>query len=92
MATAQPRYGKEQFAQLGDAIYERDVRPLLKPEDEGKFVAVDIETGEFEIDSNELAAINRLRQRKRDAQPWLVRVGSRSAHRFGTNRARQGER
>jgi hypothetical protein len=30
MAATRPRYNKEEFAQRGDAIYERDLRPRLE--------------------------------------------------------------
>jgi len=77
------RYDKDDFAQRGDAIYENEIRDKLKPEDQGKFVAIDIESGEFEFDADELVACDRLRARLPDAQIWLVRVGSRYVHRFG---------
>lgn len=83
MAPAQRRYSKEEFARRGDATYESKVRPKLTPEDDGKFAAVDIESGAYEIDSEELAACDRLRARVPDAQIWLVRVGSRFLYRFG---------
>lgn len=83
MASTQRRYSKEEFARRGDAIYERDVRPRLKDEDMGKFVAIDIETGNYEIDPDELTACDRLRARIPNAQTWLVRAGSPYVHRFG---------
>ena len=36
----------DELAALGGAIFDRQVRPALRPEDDGKFVAVDIETGD----------------------------------------------
>ncbi len=83
MASTQRRYSKEEFARRGDAIYDSDVRPHLKPEDDGKFVAIDIETGAYEIETDELAACDRLRVRVPQAQIWLVRAGSPYLHRFG---------
>jgi len=83
MPSTKRRYSKEEFARRGDAIYEKDVRPQLKPEDEGKFAAIDIETGTYEIDADELAACDKLSNRIPEAQIWIVRVGSRYAHRFG---------
>jgi hypothetical protein len=49
----------------------------------GKFVAIDIETGEYEMDGNEMEASNRLRARCPDAQIWLVCVGYRYVRQFG---------
>ena len=84
MASAQRRYPKEEFARRGDEIYERDVRPHLTAADDGKFVAVDIETGTYEMDEDQLAAGKRLRAKLPDAQTWFVRVGSPYLHRFGS--------
>ena len=83
MAARQPRYSKEEFARRGDQIFERDIAPHVGEEDPTKFVVIDIESGAYEIDEDELAASDRLLARKPDAQMWLRRVGSRYAHRFG---------
>ena len=77
------RYPKEEIARRGDAIYERDIEPILKAKDKGKFVAIDIETGEYEIDSDEMAACDRVHARIPGAQVWLMRIGFQSAHHFG---------
>jgi hypothetical protein len=85
------RYSKEEFARRGDAVYENDVRPHLEPDDDGKFVAIDIESGMYELARDELTAGNRLRTRMPEAQIWMVRVGHRSVHRIG-GRARRETR
>jgi hypothetical protein len=79
----QPRYSKDEFARRGEEIFARDIRPHLKPGHEEDFVLIDIETGAYEIDANELEASDRLRARHPDAQVWMRRVGSRIAYRFG---------
>ena len=83
MATTKRRYPKEEFARRGDAIYERDIKPKLKPRDKGKFLAIDIETGDYEIGVDEMRVCHRLRARIPDAQIWLKRVGYPYVHRFG---------
>jgi hypothetical protein len=83
MAGLQPRYSKEEFARRGDEIYDRVIRPQLEAGNAGKFVVIDIETGAYEIDADELAASERLLTRHPDAQVWLRRIGSRYARRFG---------
>ena len=87
MTDPQPRYDKEEFARRGDDAYERNVRPRLRADDEGKFVAIDIETGAYEVDADDLAASDRLRAAHPGAQVWMRRVGSNYARRFG---AREG--
>jgi hypothetical protein len=83
MSTVKRRYSKEEFARRGDAIYENQVRPQLKAADDGRFAAIDIESGEFAIDADELKAGNKLRKRLPGAQIWMVRIGHRSVHRIG---------
>jgi hypothetical protein len=79
----QPRYSQEEFARRGDEIYEREVLPRVGPEDKGKFVVIDIETGDFEVDRDELTAADRVRDRNPDAQLWFRKVGFPYAYRFG---------
>lgn len=83
MALRQPRYSKEEFARRGNEIYERQVRPQVENGNEGKVVAIDIETGTFEVAEDTLTASDRLLARCPDAQTWFVRIGHRTLHRFG---------
>ncbi len=79
----QPRYSKEEFARRGDKIYESQVRSQVEAGNDGKIVAIDIETGAFEVDTSEIAACDRLEAGYPDAQIWMVRIGSRHVRRFG---------
>lgn len=81
--TTKRRHGKEELAHRGQTLYENDVAPELTASDDGKFAAIDIESGAYEIDRDKLAACDRLRARLPDAQIWMVRVGSRYVSRFG---------
>jgi hypothetical protein len=83
MSSVERGFSKQELARLGDAIYESQVCPQLQPDDEGKFVAIDVQSNQFVVDSDEIEACQRLRQRVHNAQVWLVRVGSRYVHRFG---------
>ena len=84
MKVSAPRkYSKTEFAERGDAIFENVVREKLCPEEIGCFIAIDIESSEYEIDADELAACQRLRKRLPVAQIWIVRAGSPFVHRFG---------
>jgi hypothetical protein len=83
MVIRQPRYSKEEFARRGDEIYEQEVRPKVGPQDHGKYVAIDIETRQWEMDRDEMAAGDRLLSRVPDAQMWMTRVGFGYTRRFG---------
>jgi hypothetical protein len=86
MTVRQPRYSKEEFARRGDEIYSRDIRPQAEAGNKGKFVAIDIETGAWEMDADDYTATERLLNRFPDAQIWLVRVGHRATYRIGGRR------
>jgi hypothetical protein len=83
MAGDKRRYSKEEFARRGNALVENKVRPHLTAADRDKFVAIDIETGEYELDKNEMRAAERLRKRLPDPQIWLVHVTLGYLHRLG---------
>jgi hypothetical protein len=46
-----------------------------------KFLILDIETGNYEIDTNELAALRRAKAKNPDAALYILRVGSPTAYR-----------
>ena len=84
MAVRQPRYSKEEFAQRGDEIYESQVRSQVEEGNHGRIVAIDIETGAFEVADTPMVAVDRIYEREPNAQPWVVRIGYRAVHRFGS--------
>ncbi len=89
MTVRQPRYSKEEFARRGDEIYESQVRSQVEEGNYGKIVAIDIETGAFEVADNTIAATDRLYERYPNAQPWVIRIGHRAVYRFGARSLRK---
>ena len=77
-----PRNSKEEFAKRGDEINEAQVRPQVEAENYGKIVAIDIETGTFEVADEILTATGSLFKRIPEAQPWIVRIEHRAVHRY----------
>ena len=67
---------------LAEEIYERLIRPTLRPEHDGKYVAVAVESGDFEIDADDYAATGRLLARRPGARLWLMRTGPSAAYRL----------
>lgn len=90
MAKREPRHSPEEFSRRGQEIYDRVVRPALRPEDDNKFVAIDIDTDSYEMDLSDYTAVDRLLKRLPDAQIWLMRVGHRAAHHFGRRSDAEG--
>lgn len=87
MPVRQPRYSKEEAARRGTEIYERDIRSQVEADNKGKYVAIDIETGAWEMDADEIVAGDRLLVRNPDAQIWMTRVGYGYIRRFGARRS-----
>jgi hypothetical protein len=81
--TRRPKYSMEEFAERGKLIYERDVLPSLSSGSTGQYVAIDIDSGAWEIDQTETGASTNLRNRYPESQTWVERVGFQSARRFG---------
>lgn len=87
MNVRQPRYDKEEHARRGTEIYEQQVRLQVEAGNDGKIVAIDVDTGAFEVADDLLTASHRLLARFPDAQAWFVRIGRRGVHRFGPRAA-----
>jgi hypothetical protein len=85
-------YTPDEVAQLGDEIFDRVVAPRTTPQEGHLFVAIDVETGDFEIDRSELTAAHRVRARNPGAQLWLRRVGAPYLHQFSPRIRPQRER
>jgi hypothetical protein len=83
MTVREPRYSKQEFAQRGHEIYNSQVRSQVEEGNHGRIVAIDIETGAFEVADNTLTATKQLLNRYSDAQILCIRIGHPAVHRFG---------
>lgn len=80
MTASEPRRSPEELARLGGEVFGRRVRPTLRPEDDGKFIAIDVASEDFEINEDDYAAVARLRARHPAAEVWLERAGQPTAY------------
>ncbi len=76
-------YSPKEACARGEAIYREKIRRLVEPQEHGKFVVIDIETGDYELDANDATATRRLQQRRSDAVIYGLRVGYRAAYSMG---------
>ena len=83
MAIQQPRYSAEETARRGDALYDQQIRAQVEAGNEGKILAIDIETGAYVVEATVVAAAHRLRAQYPEAEIWFVRIGHRALHRIG---------
>lgn len=65
------RVPEEEIVPRGREIYERDIRPRLGPEHEGKFVVIDVETGDYEV-SDDGEAFGRAEEKRPALLPKVI--------------------
>ena len=80
---AHPRYTSDENAERGEALYECEVQGSLTASDVGKLLVLDIETGDYELDTAEIAAVKRARAKRPDGAFYVLRVGHSVAFRLG---------
>lgn len=76
-------------ARLGKDIYEREIRRLVEADHRGEVVAIDVDSGSYALGKNAIVASESLRERRPDAQIWLMRVGHRTLYHFGGSSLRR---
>lgn len=87
MTVRQPRYTPQEAGRLSDEIYDRDIRAQVEPQHNEEIVAIDLDTGQWELDPDEDAAADRLQARLPDAQIFVLRVGSRYVRKIRAKRS-----
>lgn len=73
----------DEIGNRANEIYATDIRDNLSPEDHGRFLAIDVTTGEYAIADEILDAGRQLRERQPDAVSFILRVGYEAAASIG---------
>jgi len=73
---------RHELTRRGQAYYDQHLRAKLEPEENGKFLVLEVETGDYEVDDDEMAAIQRARAKHPQSVFFILRVGCRAAHRI----------
>lgn len=77
---------KEEIVRLGKEIYWGSVHQGLSGDDTGKFLALDVVSSIYEVDEDDLLAINRLRKRCPSGEILLLRIGQEATCRLGADK------
>lgn len=77
------KHTPEKTASIAEEIYARDIRPKVMPQDKGRFLVLDIDTGQYEIDEDDLKASERLRARVPGGEYFGLRIGYTTAYTLG---------
>jgi hypothetical protein len=85
MSRRTPKYPKEEFERRGEELFEQTIRAQVAGIAPEHYVAIDIDTGNFEVDADSIEASHRLIARNPDAQIWMRCVGSKVVFRVGSS-------
>ena len=75
LGKGQPNLTDVEISALGKLIYRQKIRPLITEKDIGRFVYVDVYSGEYETAESMLDATHKLRKRVPEACGYMIRVG-----------------
>lgn len=76
-------YAPGEITALGERILEHDVYPTLPTAENGRFIVVDVESGDFEVSDTDVDATESLRRRRPDGAFYGVRVREGTAFHLG---------
>lgn len=71
----EPDIPPSEYARRGTAWYDCLIRPDHEQSDAGRMAAIDIDSGDFQIEDDALAATLRLLKRRPGAPLWVQRIG-----------------
>ena len=74
---------KEDVIRRGKEIYAHALQARLEPGQNGRFVAIDVASGDSEVADEVLQAVDRLRARHPSVLPYVHRIGYPAAYKLG---------
>jgi hypothetical protein len=84
MTMGHPRYTREEIAARAKALYEQQIRALVEPQHVGKYLVINVETGEYELDADDEAVSRRAYEKYPGAALYGMRVGYPAWGRIGS--------
>ena len=66
---------REEVQARAEAIYEKDIRPKYEETHKGQICIIDIMSGDYEINEDDIDASLKLRERRPDARTLIIRIG-----------------
>lgn len=79
-----PRLSGEEAQRIAEELYATKLRNQVETADNiGKILVIDVESGDYEIDTDEIAAVHRALAKHPDAVLWTLRIGYDVVHSLG---------
>ena len=73
------------------AYYREKIRPHVYPQQKGRMLVIDLESLDYEIDDYDIAATERLWQRRPGCLTFGIRIGYKAAYHFSARRTPEDE-
>lgn len=85
------KYSEDEIVQRGRTFYEQKIRPVVAgAENNGKMLVINVETGQWEMDADDVVAAKRAKARFGDAPLFSLRIGYSAAYRLGGSLSGRG--
>jgi len=65
----------DEIGRRGQDIYQRSLKSKVEPGNVGRYVAIDIQTGRYEIGDEQLDTLKRLHANTPNAEAYLIKIG-----------------
>ena len=86
---AHPLHSTEEVIQRGKTLYEQRLRPQVEAGNSGKVLVINVETGDYEMDVDHLAASDRAAAKYPGAPLYAMRIGFPALARLGAGSPRR---
>ena len=77
------KYSIDEVCDRGEQIYAERIKALVEPQENGRFIVIDIESGDYEVADEGMDASRRLRERRPDSVRFGAKVGYPAAFNLG---------
>jgi hypothetical protein len=84
-------YTKDEIVERGEEIYRNRIQPLVEGGNRGKYLVLDIETGEYEVGDDMSSLAKSLHTERPEAPLYPLRIGSPYMGRIGGRPNRTAE-
>ncbi len=81
------RFTNTEVAARAKALYEEKIRAVMQPEDSGKYLVIDVETGDYFLDADEVAVMKRAAADHAPDALYGMRVGFSTMGKIGMRQA-----
>jgi hypothetical protein len=75
-----------EVVQRGQDLYERTIRARVEPENKGKMLAIDVNSGDYSLADDSLTALDQIKAKNPAASVYILRVGFPTAVKIGAGR------